>query len=71
MWKWSKMNIPKQINIKTVSELINVLQWLQDQYGDLPINLDVFDIAEYPQSIDSVNYGTDENDNNFISLNSF
>jgi len=65
------MNIPKQIDIKTVSELIKVLQWLQDQYGDLPVGLDVLDISTWPQSVDSVNYSTSENGNKSISINSY
>ena len=65
------MSNPKQIEIKVVSELIAVLQWLQDQYGDLPIGLDVFDISTYPQSIDAVTYSTGDNDNKSISINSY
>ena len=65
------MSNPKQIEIKVVSELIAVLQWLQDQYGDLPVGLDVFDISTYPQSIDAVTYSTGDNDNKSISINSY
>jgi len=65
------MSHPKQIEIKTVSELIDVLQWLQNQYGDLPVGLDVFDISTYPQSIDAVNYSTDDGGNKSITLNSY
>ena len=69
--KKDNVSNPKQIEIKTVSELINVLQWLQDQYGDLPVGLDVFDISTYPQSIDAVTYSTDNDNNKSISINSY
>ena len=60
----------KYKNIKTVSELIAILRHLMNKYGDLQVRISE-GYTEERLAIDMVCYTTDDEDNKYISLNSF
>jgi hypothetical protein len=56
-------------NIKNVDQLINALQFLRNQYGNIHVNIDLsIRKDEGCYDIDAVFYGYDEENNQFISL---
>lgn len=55
--------------IKNVDQLINALQLLRNQYGNLPVNIDLsVGKEEGCYDIDAVLYGYDTEGNQFITL---
>ena len=60
----------KYKSIKTVSELIAILRHLMNKYGDLQVRIDE-EYSEERLTVDMVCYTTDDEGNEYISLNSF
>jgi hypothetical protein len=60
--------MPKQINIETLKELMDVLEYLYSKHGDLPVYMD---IEGSFIKINAVTYTTDEDKKQYIVLHSF
>jgi hypothetical protein len=60
--------MPKQIDIETLRELMDVLEYLYNKHGDLPVYMD---IEESYIKINAVTYTTDEDKKQCIALHSF